>query len=95
MRDAKADAERAKRELSEMGMEHVRVDPGLDDGAGQPAISAHWRVSRAENDLEPRATLAEAERVARILDGVLPGYRSGPAYIIGAEGIVQVSVGYE
>ena len=34
MRDAKADAERARRELSEMGMEHVRVDSGLDDGTG-------------------------------------------------------------
>ena len=95
MRDVIRDAERTRRELSAMGLEHVRIKHFLDDEIRQPRVSAYWRVSYAENEFDPQSALAEAECVARVIDRVLPGYRSGPACMVGAKGVIRVSMDYD
>ena len=95
MQDASDDAERARRELMKMDLGQVRIEGVMDDTTGQPAISAHWRVSYAGDDFDPQSDLAEAERVARAIDSVLQGYGRRYSCIRSVEGVVQVSVIYE
>ena len=95
MRDIARDAERARRELSAMGMEHIRVNHALEGGVDQPDISVHCLVSYAEDNFDPQSVLAEAERAVRLIDEILPGYRRERVCMVGVKGAIQVSVGYE